>query len=261
MYIHMNNMVTSNPISKNSPIPLYYQLKEWLLSQIEDGTLQIGCKAPTEIELAEQLHISRGTVRQALTELAKEGWLYRVQGHGTFVSGKRVDHGVAQQFNSFAEDMREKHVPFSSELLSRQLMVASPLVSARLQLSPSQRVVFLERLGSVNDAPIVIANTYLPADLCQPILDEDMTNASLYEILESKYGLKLAHATRTLWPGLADPHEATHLRIAEGAPIHIMETVAYLQNGRVVEYSKLRYRGDRNRFVFEVSRRTDSAPV
>lgn len=73
-------------IDRDSPIPLYYQLKLHFKQQMDDGDLQPGDRLPTEMELCEQFHISRAPVRQALTELAREGLIYRRAGQGSFVA-------------------------------------------------------------------------------------------------------------------------------------------------------------------------------
>jgi len=72
-------------IDRNSPIPLYYQLKQYFTKQMESGALHSGDRLPTEMELCEQFDISRAPVRQALSELAREGLIYRRAGQGTFV--------------------------------------------------------------------------------------------------------------------------------------------------------------------------------
>lgn len=67
-------------------MPKYLQLKQEILSWIQSGKLSPNEKIPTEHEIANQFQLSRHTVRQALGELENEGWLYKIQGSGTFVS-------------------------------------------------------------------------------------------------------------------------------------------------------------------------------
>lgn len=241
-------------INKNGPLPLYYQLKEWLISQIEDGVLQPGNQIPTEFALMEQYALSRGTVRQAINELVNEGRLYRIHGRGTFVSSPRVEHRMAQVLTSFAEDMRDQEIPFSSRCLSRKILRTDEWLASRLHIGPQDRVICLERLGYAKDEPIVVAHTYLPLVLCPTLLEDDLTDCSLYGLLESKYGITLCRARRTLEPAVADEYEARLLQIRKGSVIHLMETLAYDVGDRPIEFSRLRFRGDRSRFVFEVGR-------
>jgi GntR family transcriptional regulator len=202
----------------------------------------------------EQYALSRGTVRQALNELVHEGYLYRIHGRGTFVGAPRVEHHMAQVLTSFAEDMRDQSIPFSSRCLSRRVLAADDWLASRLHIGPQAAVICLERLGDVNDEPVVIAHTYLPLALCPTLLEDDLTDCSLYVLLESKYNITLCRARRTLEPALADEYEARMLQIRKGSAIHLMETSAYDVSDRLVEFSRLRFRGDRSRFVFEVGR-------
>ncbi len=73
-------------IDKNSPIPLYYQLKQILIQKIKEGALAPGSQLPTEQNLCETYEISRAPVRQALLELVRDGYIYRRAGSGTFVA-------------------------------------------------------------------------------------------------------------------------------------------------------------------------------
>ena len=242
-------------VDKNSPIPIYYQLKEQLALLIRDGTFPVGSQLPSELEISAQLDISRGTVRQAISALVTEGRLARMQGRGTFVTQPpaTVLH-LAQRFSSFAEEMREMNVSFTSEVLTRKVMLAEGRLLTKLNLREGEKVIHLERLGTVEGEPFVLAFTYLPEALCPGLLDADLTDRPLYEVLEGKYDYRLARATRTVEASLADEYEAELLQIAVGSPIHFVHSLAYLDDGRPIEYSRLRYRGDRSRITLEVMR-------
>jgi len=73
-------------IDRDSPVPLYHQLRLLLQDQIERGRWQPGDQIPTEAELCERYGISRTPVRQALDALARAGVLTRTVGRGTFVA-------------------------------------------------------------------------------------------------------------------------------------------------------------------------------
>ena len=243
-------------IDRNSPTPLYYQLKEELALLIRNGTYPAGSKLPPELAISQELGLSRGTVRQAIGSLVNEGRLHRVQGHGTYVSKSPPALRLAQHFTSFAEDMREIDVLFSTRLLSQESMPARGRLLTKLNLSHGDDVFYLKRLGEVEGEPFVLAFTYLSEALCPGLLAKDLINRPLYEVLEQDYGLRLARATRTLEASSADEHEAKLLGIPLGAPIHFLHSLAYLEDGRPIEYSRLRFRGDRSRISFEVKRET-----
>ncbi|WGI63589.1 GntR family transcriptional regulator [Escherichia coli] len=103
-------------IDKQSPIPMYHQIMENLKKQIVDGTLAPATLIPSEREYADRFGISRMTVRQALSNLVNEGYLYRQKGKGTFVSRKKFEQPL-QGLTSFTEDMRQRGLKASSQLI------------------------------------------------------------------------------------------------------------------------------------------------
>ncbi|MDR2670807.1 MAG: GntR family transcriptional regulator, partial [Oscillospiraceae bacterium] len=83
-------MFRDKTLDKNTPIPLYFQLKQLILGMIEAGDLRPGDLLPTEQALGGIFSISRSTTRQALSELVLEGYLYRAKGKGTFVAQPKL---------------------------------------------------------------------------------------------------------------------------------------------------------------------------
>ena len=94
-------------IHRNSPIPIYHQLKEILLKKIRTGEWPPGALIPSERELCETYGISRMTARQAITDLVNEGVCYREQGRGTFVSPHKIQQQL-QHLSGFTEDIRAR---------------------------------------------------------------------------------------------------------------------------------------------------------
>ena len=99
-------MLGDQKLDKSVPIPLYFQLKSMLLDAIKRGDYPVDSMIPTEKELSEMFQISRTTVRQAITEMVQEGWLYRVKSKGTFVSRPKISQDFISRLTSFAEDMK-----------------------------------------------------------------------------------------------------------------------------------------------------------
>ena len=243
-------------VDKDSPIPTYYQLKEQLALLIRNGTFPVGGQLPPESLISEQLGISRGTVRQAINGLVVEGRLKRARGRGTFVTEPSVALHLVQHFASLAEDMQARNIPFSIQVLAKKVMPAKGRLVSKLGVQSGEDVYYLERLGAMNDEPFVLAFSYLPARLCSALLEIDLTDKSLYGVLEGNYNLQLGCASRTLEASRADKYEAKLLHVPQGSPIHFMQSLAYLEDGRPIEYSRLRFRGDRSRISFEVKRKT-----
>lgn len=240
-------------IDKSIPIPLYFQLKEIMLGYLE--TLDDGDVIPTEVELCEHFDISRPTVRQAISELVTEGQIVRRKGKGSFVSRQKIKQDFLLVLESFNEEMQEKGLNPETKLVSMKMRGASARAAEVFGIEAGEDLVFISRLRSTNNEPIVLVNTWLPADRFAPLLNFDLETESLYEVMEREFNCVLTNTKRYLEARLAGDFEAEKLDIDPGDPVQFIETIATEDDGRPVEFSLAYYRGDRNRFALEVSRR------
>jgi len=244
----------SEVIQKDSPLPLYFQLKELWRKEIESGHWQPGQRRPPEAELCQAFDISRSVVRQALRELEYQGLLYREQGKGTFVAQPKISESLMQDLSGFYEDMVAKGLTPVTRVLRQEVQPADKKIANYLQIEPGDKVIVIERLRSVDSEPINLVTTYLPYDICPDLIDEDLTTQSLYALLEKKHGLELSHGRRTIEAVAANQYEAQLLGVEEGAPLVLLDSVSYLRDGRPIEYFHAVHRGDRSRFEVEVVR-------
>jgi GntR family transcriptional regulator len=240
-------------LNKDIPIPLYYQLKEILLEEIKQS--EEGASFPTELELCKQFDISRPTVRQAVNELVIEGYLNRVKGKGTFISESKIKQDFLIVLESFTEEMQRKGLVPTTKVLRFETVKADQKVAEALNVPLGNMVVQLQRLRCANDRPIVLVATFLPHEKLPNILARDLENESLYTIIEQEYGYKIDRAIRVLEARIAEAEEAELLKIKNGAPIQYIETTTYLQDGTPIEFSLAEYRGDRNKFTFELKKK------
>ena len=241
-------------IQRDSPIPYYYQLEEFLRGQIENGTWKPGQKIPSEAELCEAFDVSRTVVRQALNELVQEGVLYRRRGKGTFVAEPKIGESLVQHLTGFYEDTVALGLKPSTKVLEQKVIPAPPKIAEALGLKEGDPVTMIDRLRSVDGEPIVLVVTYLPYGVCPELVNEDVSTQSLYAILETKYGLELVYGRRTLEAVAATKEEAELLEMQEGDPIILLRSISYLKDGGPIEYFKARHRGDRSRFEVELFR-------
>lgn len=241
-------------IQKDSPLPLYFQLKELLRHEIESGRWQPGHRIPSEAELCQAFDISRSVVRQALRELEYQGLLYREQGKGTFVAQPKISESLMQDLSGFYEDMVAKGLTPVTKVLRQEVQPADKKTANYLQIKPDDKVIVIERLRSVGSEPITLVTTYLPYDICPDLIDEDLGSQSLYALLEKKHGFELSHGRRTIEAVAANQYEAQLLGVEEGAPLVLLDSVSYLRDGRPIEYFHAVHRGDRSRFEVEVVR-------
>lgn len=226
---------------------LYLRVKDWLRAAIEKGDYRPGDRIPSEHELMKRFGVSRSTIRQAISELVLEGWLFRVQGSGTYVARPKYRQTLSR-LTSFTEDMRLLGLTPRSRLLLCRVEEADGPTAAALAISPGEEVIRIERLRFADDEPMALNTSILPRRLVPGLEDLDLERGSLYEILEKRYGLILSRAEQTLEPALADPYAAELLGVPVGAPLLLVEGVVYLKNGAPVEWVHILYRGDRYKF-------------
>lgn len=241
-------------LNKNIPIPLYYQLKNILLEYIKVNHSDLENPIPTEVEISEHFRISRPTVRQAIRELVVEGYLYRIKAKGTFISKPKIKQDFLLTLDSFNHEMRKKGLTPSTKILSIKEVDSDEKISEALKIKIGSKVIQLSRLRYANIEPIVFVITYLPFDRCPSVLTKNFETDSMYEILEKDCGLIISRASRSLESILSGEFESKLLEIERGSPIQYFESIAYLSDGTPIEFSLAKYRGDRNKFTFELKR-------
>jgi len=246
----MNNQVVA--LSKDLPIPLYHQLKTILLEGIRAGEMKPNDRLPAEDELAAQYGVSKATVRQALNELSVAGVLRREQGRGTFVAEPKLAQGP-RALTSFSQEMRKRGLAPASKSLRQDVVKAEADVAEKLQIAEGSRVVRIKRLRLADGQPMGIQTAYLPLELVPRLAEENLAEASLYEVLERKYGLRPARAEETHFAVLVEPGEARLLKVAANSPALAAERVAYLASGRPLELTYSIARGDRYKIVLELA--------
>jgi GntR family transcriptional regulator len=250
--------VAGDRIDRDSPLPYYAQLKQLLEVQL-DRHWEAGTRLPGEVQLCEQYAVSRTVVRQALDELETEGRVIRRKGQGTFAAARKVDETLFQSLTGLHEDVEARGGTLRSKVLRQELIPAPAGVAAELGLSEGDPVVCLERLRYANGEPWVLARTYLPPAIAPGILDEDLTEQSLYGLLEQKYGIELDNGTRQLEAVPASPSIAEALRLDAGDPVLLLHSTAWDVLGRPVEHFLAYHRGDRSRFQVRLLRHRKAA--
>lgn len=238
---------------KDAPVPLYYQLKEIIKEDIDKGRLVPGQPIMSERELGERYNISRMTVRQAVSELVNEGYLYRQHGKGTFVADLTIKRSLLR-LPGFSQDMSERGLKTRSRVLEAEELSAGLRLAKTLGIKAADKIYRVKRLRLVNNRPMALETTHLPAKLCPGLLEEDFSQGSLFNLLEKKYKLKLKNSHQVLEPVLASEEEANLLGIKKDHPVLVMEGTTFLTNGRPIEYVRGVYRSDRYRFFVELHR-------
>jgi len=228
-------------------LPLYQQLERSLRRAIEEGVLAKDDPLPPERQLAEELSVSRITVRRAIDLLAAEGYLVKRQGAGNFVR-RHIDKNFTK-ISSFSEDMRARgRVPRSVWLRKAGGLVA-PDESLKLGLSPSTPVYRFHRVRYADDSPLCVESATVVAGFLPSL---DAVDESLYVALE-RAGNRPVRALQRLRALLLTGEQAALLEAKEGDAGLLVERLGYLPDGRAVELTQSYYRGDTYDFVAELN--------
>lgn len=241
-------------IYRNSPVPRYHQLKEILRERIRSGEWKPGDLIPSERELSESYDISRMTARQAITDLVNEGVFYREQGRGTFVAQNKITQQLLH-LTGFTEDIRARGQHPSTRVLTATLLPADETIAGQLRIEPGEPVFMLRRLRLADDEPLAIEVSMLHFKGCEQLAEEDLEHQSLYQLLESTYGLPLMEADQEIEAGQASEEDAKVLKVAPGSAVLYTRRTTYTERNRPIEYAKSVYRG--NKYTFHTHLKRD----
>jgi GntR family transcriptional regulator len=235
----------------DSAIPAHAQIEDQLADRIASGELEVGRRLPSERDLADELSVSRMTVRQALASLAARGQIERGVGRGTFVSARKVEHDHSR-VAGFTEQMQEAGLEAGATVRSAEERPATQLIAAALGIAAGDPMARIERVRSGAGVALTLEDSWVPLASFPGLLSHSL-EGSLYALMRDEYGLEPVRAVERLEPVLARPHEAEALGVPEGSPLMLVERVAYAADGTAVEWARDRHRGDRARFVVEVA--------
>jgi GntR family transcriptional regulator len=215
-------------ILRGSGATVYGQIEDWLAEAIGAGRLAPGDRMPSEQDLAAWFGVSRMTLRQALAKLARRGLVTRTVGRrgGTFVAERKLEQDRTT-LAGFSEQLRRHGMQPGARVLFATQRPAGPVSAAALELAEGDPVHEVRRVRLGDGRP--------------------------NELLEARYGQRPHRARESLEPVTAGVREAEALEVAEGAPLMLVERVAYAQTGQPVEFARDLFRGDRTRIVMWTS--------
>ena len=241
-------------LERSNPLPLYYQLKEVLKQQIHAGHLAPHTAIPSEPELDAQYHVSRATVRQALTELVHEGLLYRQHGRGTFVCEPRVQQRTLTELSSLSDELRRRGKRPGGMLFKSELVRGSQTVREQLRLTDEEQVVRLERLRTADDTPIAYELDYLPYPRASSVYQraQEAADGSLYTLMATE-GLHPYIAEQSIKADTPSSREAELLRVSPSTAGVRLACTVFDDTGAPIEYTEAFYPGDQ--FEFHVTLR------
>lgn len=231
-------------------VPKYYIIKKEIVKKIDNDELLDDQMIPSERELIQEYGVSRITVRKAVDELVNEGYLYKIQGKGTYVKGDSVKQDLFS-FTSCTQDIINLGMTPSRKVLNVGIIDVYPKRQRQLEIDKADKLLIIDRVYYANKEPVNRTVTYLPIKYFPGLEKHDFHKESLYEILEKNYNVKITRATRTIEAVPARDEIAELLEVEEGMPVLLFRgtTFGIIGNKEVpIESFKSNYRTDKFKF-------------
>lgn len=220
--------------------------------RLEDliATMAPGEPLPAERQLAAELGVARMTLRRAIDALVAEARLIRRQGAGTFVAPPRVTQHLSA--TSFSSDMRARGLRPGSQTLFARQSPAGIVLSSLLEVPATAAVLHVRRLRTADDVPMALEDLHVPMAVAPGLTGEDLEGRSFYELLQQRWGVTISSGTQTVEACLTTAADAAELGTEPGDPAFLFERTSRTTDGRVAEFVRSVYRGDRYRIMVDI---------
>lgn len=248
--------MTRFAIDRSSDTPLYAQVAQWLRDDIRNRGLDAGSVLPSEAQLGERFGVARSVVRQALASLVTEGAIVRQAGRAPVVAPTREHHRLVQRSTGMFDQFARSGVRLRTCVLAFQPQQPPAAVAA---FFGTDQLLLLERLRYVDDAPLALVHTWLPAHLASVLSGVDLTDASLHGMLQAHASLRPGKGRNHIKAVAATPGQAEQLSVACGSPLLLLEGLGRDQYDRPLEYFFTWHRAEH--LVFDVDVTDDDEKV
>jgi DNA-binding GntR family transcriptional regulator len=243
----------ADSVDREKSEKLYVQLYQILKSKIDSGEWPVGSQIPIEDELCRTFEVSKATVRLALLDLARQGYLMRQQGKGTFVCKRVISEGLTM-LTSFRELMLEAGIPFTTTLLAKTVMMPAEDLDIELDIADNKHIIYIKRLRSVENEPILLQETYIPHHICPNLLNEDIEQDSIFELIDKKYNIKITKVKHFIEITYPTDEEARLLNLPAGSVALLLSQQLYSGETQIMYIRSIK-RPDRFRFLIELERK------
>lgn len=237
-------------LEKNSPIPLYHQLAEKLKEEIEDGKWAINTLFPSEIALCKQYEISRGTVRQAISELIKSGLIRRNQGKGTFVAKPGLVWPVSN-FYCLNKETEKNRVEPTRKVIEKKIIFPDELIRKNMNLTEGIKVYKIIFIVFIDQEPIALEVSHLIEKLFPQLEKQNLTNIAPYETLMREYQIKIPRVRESFEPIVINKSDSEKLGIPLKSLGLLVKRTAWTNN-EIFEFRMSTIRSDKCHYTVEL---------
>ena len=231
------------------------QVKAHIRERIEAGAFEDG-RIPPEVELADELGVSRTTVRDALSRLENEGAIYRRQGAGTFVNEQGLQiRSRLEEIWSYTQVLEDHGYTPSVRVVSEGVSAPDAATAEALGLDEGDEILSVEKLFLENDAPVILTTNRIPTKV---LADSDYTEDEtlpLYEFIEDHSERALSYYLSEIIPVALDEDTAGKLGVEPGTVAISFDEIGFDQSNEPIVRATSYFRDDLLRFRL-IRRRT-----
>ncbi|MBM7709127.1 GntR family transcriptional regulator [Enterococcus lemanii] len=227
--------------------PLYNQLVDLLKEKIE-MEMEANDMLPSERDLTNRYGLSRTTVRLALQELEKQGYIYRQHGKGTFVSDLSKQATNLSGTYSFTEQMISLGKVPITKILEFKVVEANKYLASQLSVSLGERLYKLKRLRSADGQAMMVERSYLPVKKFMTLTQEMLEQKPLYDLFSQDFEQKIRIANEEFFASIAKAKDAAQLEIPEGSPVLNLVRTTYNTENEIIEFTLSVARADQFRY-------------
>ena len=233
-------------------VPRYQEIADTLRARIQQGDLVAGARLETQRQLAHRFGVTLMTLRQALELLEREKLIERRHGLGTFVAAPSIDYDILQ-LRRFAGDLSAQGEHVTTRLLGTRFVGGERRVTTALALTRGARLLAVDRLRLVDDRPLGLQRSFLPARLGDEVIRADLALTPLAQILEFKLGISVTRAHEVVSAVRLGGREARALEATPGTAAFESERISYDERGTPVVFDRVFIPGDRFRITRELA--------
>jgi GntR family transcriptional regulator len=241
----------------NDRRPLYLRIKEYIEELIKKETYQPGDKLPSENSLAEELGVSRASLREALRVLEEENKIVKHQGIGTFVSEPtpKFKKGI-EELISVTKTIENAGFTPGTKNLSVAETIPNGSLHEKIEEGCNnnfKKILRIERIRTADEIPVVYCLDHLITDYISNNFQKNDFEGSLFSFLNNKSNIVINNAVTNIIPVNADEYVAEQLNVSKNTALLLLEQYHYDQKERMVLFSQNYFRSDQ--FQFKVLRK------
>lgn len=229
-------MLTEKTVNRDSQQKLYVQMYSIVKEKIEDREWPAGSQIPTEDELCRTYDVSKATVRMAIAELVRNGYLRKQQGKGTFVSHALPDLGITMK-TKLTEDMFGEGVTARKEVLMKGFK--SPPEDVRHFLKPQGEVFYILCKRVVQGEPAYLEESFIPVDVVPDIAEFDVCQTPFYEMMQQSSATKIQKVLQMIEISEMTGDAASILKAGSGTSMLMLHRLLVGTDGKPLAYTRL----------------------